>query len=163
MTIQRSRRWKGSLTKYKKSILRRDSDPAFFYWWSIGGSRSLCSLKALGRPIRPSSPAHCSKVHRTFSQRSRPHGFDPLVVLQIEKRNGKSHSVFLMVEHRGITFALLTEGIRKAHSAFLARSLFEGPPDLLTTFAPSRVRSPRSTANRKTEWQKPFRLSNGGA
>ena len=70
--------------------------------WSVGGSRSLRSLKALGRPNRPSSPAHCSKVHRTFFQRSRPRGFDPPTFHSIKKTEWNEPILFFVVERRGI-------------------------------------------------------------
>ena len=48
----------------------------------------------------------------------------------------------VLAEGMGLTFASLTEVSRAPRSVALDRSLFEGPPDLLTTLSPSRVRVP---------------------
>ena len=51
----------------------------------------------------------------------------------------------------GLTFASLTEVSRAPRSVALDRSLLEGPPDLLTTLSPSRVRVPNYSTNNKRE------------
>ncbi len=65
--------------------------------------RSLRSLKPLVLPIRSHSTAHCSKVHRTFSPRSRPHGFESQTILCKTKADPLIGSAFVLAESMGLT------------------------------------------------------------
>ena len=79
------------------------------------------------------------------------------------RRDLKNQASPRVVDHQGLTFAALTEGTRKAQAAFLAQRLLEGPPDLLTTSLPSRVRVPHKLTHNKTERKNPLRFVIGGS